>query len=121
MTFCKLEKDQKTYEYLKKYLIWHVENKGKDFLELDSKIQLDEIRQHLELNKADNKNQEILEWIKKYSERFRLYLNSIKVIFAVWHCVGYEGPPDWNKFCSIVEKLDEIRETCLDGIQVERK
>lgn len=121
MTFCKLEKDQKTYEYFKKYIIWYGGNKGKDFLEIDSKIQADEIKKHLELNKTRDNNQEILEWIKKYSERFRLYLNSLKVIFVIWYCSGYEKEPDWEKFCFIVERLNGIKDCCLESIQVEKK
>jgi len=119
MTFCKLEKDGKTYEYVKKYIIWYMHHQDKDFFELDAQVQAEELKKHLENNNFENKNQEILEWIKKYSEKFRMYLNTIKIVFAIWHCTGDTRVPNWEQFCNIVERVDEIKESCLDSIMLE--
>lgn len=119
MTFCKLEKDQKTFDYIQKYITWYVEQSGKDFLSLDSKIQLDEIKYHLMNNNFENKNQEILSWIKSNSEKFRIYLNTIKIVFAIWYCSGHKEIMDWTNFCSILDRVDEIKGVCLDEIMMD--
>jgi hypothetical protein len=119
MTFCELEKDEKTFNYISKYIIWYnTQLNSKDFLQLDSRIQADEIKHHLENNNYDDKNYEILQWIKSYSKKFRIYLNTIKIVFTIWYCSGHTELMSWDEFCSIVDRIDELKYSCLDEIMV---
>jgi hypothetical protein len=118
MTFCKLEKDKKTFEYVKQYLLWYSQNHD-NFLELDSQIQLLEIKNHLENNNYDDRTTEMLDWIKQNSEKFRIYLNTIKIFFTVWYCSHGEQEINWEEFCFTVDKISEIKGICLDDIMLD--
>lgn len=119
MTFCNLEKDEKTFDYVKEYILWFAQHNNKGFLNLDTNLQLHEIQHHLELNPNDDKNKEILSWISRYSKEFRIYLNTIKIVFAVWYCSGHESIMDWADFCLIIDRLDEIKGVCLDEVMMD--
>ncbi len=115
-TFSELEKDEKTFEYIKEYLNhW---NSKKDFSKLDMEIQTREIVVHLYLNgKSGNDNEEIMRWIHLYGAQFRAYLNSLKLVFLVWHCMGRDlEKMHWDDFCLLRDKMNEIKNICTDTI-----
>ena len=117
-TFSELEKDSKTFEYLKEYLNhWNSDSK-KDFSKLDMDIQTREIVTHLYLNgKSGSDNAEIINWIQKYGAQFRAYLNSIKLVFLVWHCMGRDlNQISWEDYCQLRDKMNEIKSICTDTI-----
>lgn len=119
MTFCELKKDEKTYDHIKKYIMWFSQHKGEGFLNLDANIQLGEIKNYLKINSYDDKNDEILYWVTNYSKEFRIYLNTLKIIFTIWHCSGNLDIPSWSMFCNIIDKLCEIKSFCLDEIMID--
>lgn len=77
--FCYLEKDQKTFDYVKQYL--QVMKKGESTTPLDITIQRLEIEHHLQANNISYSDRKaISEWIDKNSPNFRIYLNSLKMV-----------------------------------------
>lgn len=117
MNFCYLEKDPKTFEYFKEYLSF-LEEKNGTCLSLDNDIQLREMRQHLDRNGLTEDNCDaIIDWVKNNGENFRNYLNSIKIAYVVWKCMGYKWDElDWNNFCDLEEKINGLKNRCLDTI-----
>jgi hypothetical protein len=78
-TFCFLEKDQKTFDYVKKY--YSLIKAGDSTIQLDSCIQKSEIERNLELKSCDIEDQKaITDWINENSSGFRAYINSIKML-----------------------------------------
>lgn len=77
--FCYLEKDLKTYDYVKNYL--QIMKNGETTSSLDISIQRLEIERHLAANGISYSDQKaISEWIEKNSANFRSYLNSLKMV-----------------------------------------
>ena len=121
MPFCILEKDKKTFEYFKKYVEF-LESKGNTCLILDNKIQSEEIREHLRRtgieNGVDGRKKEVIsQWIHENARPFRDYLNSIKLAYVVWKCMGKEWSEiTWGEFVKIEERLNALKYSCLDTI-----
>jgi hypothetical protein len=117
-TFSELEKDEKTFNYVREYLNHWNSGQKKDFNKLDMEIQTREIITHLYLNgKSGNDNDEILRWIKDHGAPFRAYLNSIKLVFLVWHCMGRDLEEiSWSDYCQLRDKMNEIKDICTDTI-----
>ena len=89
LNFCDLQKDQKTFDYIKKYVNYIDKNEDKLLFELENEIQNDEIEKHLaNLNiSVDDKykrNIEAIKWIKLNAEGFRLYLDTIKAVAKLY-------------------------------------
>jgi hypothetical protein len=84
-------------------------------------IQMREILMHLRVNGKGPKDQlEMLRWISSYGPTFRAYLNSIKLVFLTWHCMGKDfGDITWDDYCSILARLNEVKDVCIDTIVVE--
>lgn len=116
MFFCKLEHDQKTFLYFKKYI---EELTLKDSVKIDNEIQAKEIEKHCQNNHIPLDNcEEITKWIDSNAEGFRNYLNSIKLIYTVWHCMGHDWEViTWEEFCQIEDKINEIKTQVLDKIR----
>lgn len=116
MLFCELEKDKKTFEYIKKYIQAFTNNE--DSVIIDNEIQINEIHEHLLRNGlAFNNREEIIKWIKKNGKPFRNYLNSIKIIYLVWHCLGNDwNDITWDEFCKIEDNINSVKEKLLDKI-----
>ncbi len=122
MPFCVLEKDKKTFEYFKKYVEF-LETKNNTCLILDNKIQAFEIQEHLKRNGLDNshidekKKNEISNWIRFHAKPFRDYLNTIKLAYVVWKCMGNDWQTiSWQDFEKIEENLNKLKGNCLDTI-----
>lgn len=83
--FCDIPIDLKTYQYIQRY-IDYIENKHINIEELDNKIQIEEIKFHLQMTHCPDEvaNQEAINWIQKHAKGFRLYLNSIKLIALIY-------------------------------------
>lgn len=121
MPFCILEQDKKTFEYFKLYVEF-LEKENNTCLILDNKIQSDEIREHLRRSGRDiilgrEKKDIISQWIKENARPFRDYLNSIKLVYVVWTCMGKAWKDiTWEEFVSIGERLNALKHKCLDTI-----
>ena len=117
MSFCILESDQKTFEYFKKYVEF-LETEENTCHILDNRIQADEIRDHLKRHGMDeNHKEEIDRWIDENARPFREYLNTIKLVYVVWKCMGNVWHSiQWNDFNRIQENLNKIKDKCLDTI-----
>ena len=83
-SFCFLETDRKTYDYVRRYFVSI--KQGNTTYPLDLAIQSEEILLHLEKNgfALDDQNA-ISEWIEENSANFRSYLNSLKMIAMFLH------------------------------------
>jgi hypothetical protein len=121
MPFSILEKDRKTFEYFKKYVEF-LELEENTCLILDNKIQSEEIQEHLRRtghnSGMDGRKKEIIsQWIRENARPFRDYLNSIKLVYVVWKCMGKEWSEiTWEEFVEIEERLNSLKYKCLDTI-----
>lgn len=116
--FCYLEKDKKTFKYFKKYVEFlETHTDEETCLILDNEIQVEELNEHLKHNDGRNKHSEINSWIHKNAKGFREYLNTIKLVYVVWKCMGYNWKDiKWSDFTKISDNLNGIKSKCLDTI-----
>ena len=125
--FCELEIDQKTFDYVSKYVQMWQQNCDADFCCMDQQIQADEIHWHLDQQKLQEcdhtgKNLEVLHWVQENGESFRSYLNTIKLVFTVHHCNGGAWTDfTWEEFQHIQQRLNQIKNVCLDTILIEQR
>jgi len=117
MPFCVLEKDRKTFHYFKQY-VQFLESEHKTCLIVDNEIQAQEIRNHLASNGFSSDNhQEGINWIKNNGKAFRDYLNSIKIVYLIWKCMGNRWTDiTWEEFLELEEKVNSLKPVCLDTI-----
>ena len=124
-TFCRIESDQKTYDYLSQYLDFLSElicdekykKNGNPFLLLDNKIQEYEIQQHLtnhgmDCNQTNIANNEIISWINQNGKPFRSYISSIKMLAIMAFSKGISKGEMLNqemfyKLCKIYNQLKD--------------
>lgn len=117
--FCQLETDQKTFEYVKDYLHAWQDDHNIDFAITDMSLQANEIKDHL-AHSSIKGQAEVFDWIKKNSAGFRAYLNSVKLAFVAYHCTGNDWRDiTWDEFCVIRDRLNEIKNGCLDTLLLE--
>ncbi len=115
--FSMMVKDKKTFELLKKYIIF-LEYSKKECISLDNKIEHDEICDYMLSNGYNNHdNIEIIDWIKNNGKSFRDYLNTIKLIYIIWHCndTCFDSI-SWEEFCVLSDRLNETMDSCLETI-----
>ena len=124
-TFCRIESDQKTFDYLSQYLDFlseliydknYIKN-GNPFLLLDNKIQEFEIQQHLnnhgmDCNQTNIANNEIISWINQNGKPFRSYISSIKMLAIMAFSKGILKGEMLNqdmfqKLCDIYNQLKD--------------
>jgi hypothetical protein len=116
-----LEQDKKTFDYFKKY-VQFLEDEENTCLILDNKIQAAEIKEHLRRSGFDSsvdsvRKDETSRWIKENARPFRDYLNSIKIAYVVWKCMGKDWKDiTWEEFVKIEEQLNKLKYNCLDTI-----
>jgi hypothetical protein len=117
MPFCTLQPDIKTFEYFKKYVEF-LEKEGKSCHILDNQIQAFEMKDHLVRNGYTTTDyNEIENWIQKNARPFRDYLNTIKLVYIVWKCMGKHWQEiEFEDFSRIQERLNGLKDTCLDTI-----
>lgn len=115
--FAALEKNRKTFQLVQKY-IEHLSRENSSCTKLDNHIEMDEIREWLENISADaHDNEAIALWIRENGKSFRDYLNTVKLIYLVWFCMGNRSDNlSWEEFCAIGDNLNIIKNTCLDSI-----
>jgi len=124
ISFSFLETDIKTFNYVQRYLEYIEKNNNDSILKLDNLLQIEEIEKHLELNNIQGKkerNLESINWIKKYGEKFRIYLNSIKLITLIFlekrnNCKKNceRNKITFEVFCDIVKVIDSNSELISD-------
>jgi len=121
---CILEKDNKTYDYFKRYLAilglddikssletsLKIENLPKKVFFLDNMIQKEEIELHLEANKHIlDQPAEALNWIEKNGKGFRNYLQTIKIACVAWSFLRLPYTDfTWTKFCNLVDEFNSL-------------
>lgn len=117
MSFCYLEKDKKTFEYFKEYLQYLESNTSSCFI-LDNQIQVREMSEHLCANGYSiDDHGAIIDWVEKNGERFRNYLNTIKLVYVVWKCMGNTWDDiNWENFVNIEDNINRLKSSCLDTI-----
>lgn len=121
MPFCILEKDEKTFDYFKKYVSF-LEKSDSTCLSLDNEIQSEEIQDHLRRegfggNGDPGKKEVISRWIKENARPFRDYLNSIKLAYVVWKCMGKNWEDiTWEEFSRLEDRINQLKYKCLDTI-----
>jgi hypothetical protein len=109
-TFCELEKDEKTFNILVKYLD-DIKN-GVDLDSEDGRIQVDEITKHNYLNGKNDS----LNWIDKHGIGERRYLNTIKQLAVIYYCTG--SKLTWKNFCRFIDRLNNIKKPVLEKIHL---
>ena len=76
---CYLENDDKTYQVYLEYI--ELLEQGKDSYYIDNILQIYEIKLFLACNGFDESNTNaMIDWIEKYSEAFRTFLNSVRTL-----------------------------------------
>lgn len=110
---CKIEHDEKTFNYFKEYLQF-LENYNSTSLILDNRIQYKEILIHLERNGFNkNSDDEVFNWIKNNGKKFRLYLDTLKIIYIIWKCLDKNLEDlNWNDFSKLTDKINSLAEKC---------
>jgi hypothetical protein len=126
MIFCKIEKDEKTYKYLKEYLDFISDENltNKNILNIDNKIQHQELYTHLNFSKIDpnedsaRRHQEIEQWIKNNAKSFRQYLSSIKLIACVSFTMGIKKGKDlkFEDFIKLCDTINSLKNILIDHI-----
>lgn len=114
--FCVLEKDEKTYNYLKNFIIHMHENREDPLVQLDNLIQKGEIQRHLVINGyAENDKLESLNWVKSYACDFRSYLNTMKIAALYWSLSHRNEELTWEAFCELADRIND-KKPYLDAI-----
>ena len=122
--FCYLEKDDKTYKYVLRYVKF-IEEHRETILGLDNQVQVEEILLHMDDKKIaktniDDTNEEMACWIKKNSKPFRNYLNSIKVAAMILYSMEMnhlcEGPTSYGVYCKIVDSMNKVKIQLMDTV-----
>ncbi len=114
--FCTLEKDEKTYRYLRMVIAYIRENRTEGFQQMDNILQVHEIENHLYLNRLpENDREEMVSWIHRHGRGFRVYLNTIKVAALMWSWAEEVKQISWEDFCRLVARLNATK-ACLDAI-----
>jgi hypothetical protein len=108
LKFCLLDDSPKNYEFIRNF----ISSTSLNFFKLDNQIQVNEIKYHLGLCHIDNKeeaNEETLNWIEKNAEGFRLYLDTLHIVFLIWNFIGKDSQDlTYEMYLEIKEKLNII-------------
>ena len=112
--FCIIENEQKAFEIVKAYNKRTLECKTEDcklkaLHNLDNEIQSKEIETHILINKIPEEgvifNQ--LQWVEKYGESFRSYLNTLKIIFVSLKAKNTDfNSLDFEDFCLFKDRIN---------------
>jgi len=107
-SFCKLEKDEKTYKILKLYYDDYKNNQivGNE----DNRIQCEEMEIH---NRRQGKD-DTFNWIVDNAKKYRKYLNTIKHLCSIFYCSNVEL--NWENFCDYVDMHNKCEEIILNKI-----
>ncbi len=114
--FCVLEKDRKTYDYLKMVIALVNSRRLRDLQKLDADLHQHEIKLHLRLNRLpENDRQGMMEWIEEHGAGFRDYLNTIKVAAITWCNAEQNQELTWELFERLTDWINSVK-VCLDDI-----
>jgi hypothetical protein len=126
MLFCKIEKDDKTYKYLKDYLnfLSNPAKENNNILFLDNKIQHEELNMHLYYHEIDpckeskEKECELESWIQNNGKPFRQYLSSIKLLALISYSKGFKKglDLDFKSFTELCDNFNNLKELLIDHI-----
>ncbi len=128
-SFSFLEKDKKTFNYIKKYLDFMEQETEKSTLALENAIQVQEIEEHLTLLEIpigdySKRNSESFNWIKNNGEQFRMYLNTIKIAAIIFYCRDMDCIKieceikkfTFDNFCRVVDDINKIKFNLIDTV-----
>jgi hypothetical protein len=114
MNFCYLEKDIKNYEYFKRY--YELNDTCTEFLKLDNQIQVEEIKKHHRQRCLPQEiNVVAYDWIRKNGEKFRHYINTIKIICLVFKCMDKTDITQ-EEFFEMESRINNLKGSCLETI-----
>lgn len=119
--FCILEKDQKTFDYVKECLLL-LERRDKDAKTLDNKIQAIEILAHLEragknIEESEERHKEQIFWVDNYACDFRSYLNTIKIAASFLHFKKVKSEVlSYEEFCECCDAVNNLKSLLLENI-----
>lgn len=119
--FCILEKDNKTFLYIKRYIDFMEKEDRRNVMTLDNQIQQEEMISHLERKGIDRNNspivlQELKDWINKNGSPIRVYINTIKLAAVIFYtrdkdcfetCMYKEF--NYENFSKVVDDINCIR------------
>lgn len=109
MKLCKLEKDGKSFMYVKMYMEMCEEDKIKELFSVENKLQIKEIEDHCKNNGISDVNREALIWINNWAEGYRIYLSSLKMVVFILKCAGRRAKDiTWEEFCEIEDKVNNM-------------
>lgn len=117
MKSCFVENEQKAYDIVKLY---HTQTKDiseeeqivRALTVLDNEIQKKEIKTHCFLNdiSRDDRQNESLLWIQNYGESFRVYLNTLKIIFLALKANSIDiNEISFEYFCHFKDRMNKYR------------
>ena len=116
LNFCIIPKDEKSYIYSKKYLTYIKDENRCNIMIFDNKLQKIEISDHIRKNniKFENSDKETQKWIECNAEKFRTYLNSLKVFTLMIN--NNCGEYTFNEFCILADIYNNIKKDFIDSI-----
>ncbi len=114
--FCLLEKDDKTYNYVKEY--YKVVKTGNSPMKVDAGIQKIEIERRLCLECIDPEDcTAVYRWIRENSPGIRSYLNSLKMLAFSIYFMNLRGSGfSFKLFCRAVNIWNGRKEKVVDSI-----
>ena len=116
--FSCLEKDDKTFYYVKEYYGRVCCNETLCICDID--IQRHELEDHLKNNNKDlHDNKEVALWIEKNSRNFRTYINSIKLLtFFIFsnNQINHIENLDKGTFCTYIDIWNNKKHSIIDSL-----
>ena len=117
MLFSRLEKDKKTYNYSKKYLDFTKECNGNCIVIFENALQAEELKEHFRINNTPDNDEfrswEAQVWIGHNAEKFRKYLNSIKLLVIM---IDINREYTFEYFSELVDRFNNMKNNIIDSI-----
>lgn len=119
-----VENEQKAFDIVKLYAtrtknIVSDDEQNLILHNLDNEIQAKEIEAHLQLNSIpqERRTVEQIDWVSRYGHSFRMYLNTLKIIFLAIQSSCFKDPTSmsFEDFCAIKDRINS-RKAFLDII-----
>ena len=108
--FCIIEEDEKTFILLNKYL--NECHNATEAMMRDNMIQYTEIQNHILINcvPEEHHNHEALNWVEDNGEKFRVYLNTIKILWAAHILVkGTDAALTYDDFRGLKRNFTHVK------------
>lgn len=104
--FCNIELDEKTFDLITKYM--EKCDSEDDVFVIDNNAQVKEIEQHVYRNWMDK--HAAVHWVQDYAKNYRIYLNSIKILWAAHVLVhGKDKEFTYTEFVEIQKNYKHVK------------